>query len=37
MGEPERLRDAVKRIARDCERRRQEPKAGLLGEAWSRA
>jgi glyoxylase-like metal-dependent hydrolase (beta-lactamase superfamily II) len=33
MGEQERLRNALKRIARESERRRQEPKAGLLGEA----
>jgi hypothetical protein len=37
MGENERWRDALKRIAREGERRRQEPKAGLLGEAGSRA
>jgi len=30
MGEPLRLRDALKRIARSSERRRQEPKAGRL-------
>ena len=33
MGEREHPRNALKRIARDRERRRQEPQAGLVGEA----
>jgi hypothetical protein len=36
LGENERLRDALKRIAREFERREPERAAGLLGERWMR-
>jgi hypothetical protein len=36
VGEDERLRDALTRIAREAERREQERAAGLLGERWMR-
>jgi len=35
-AETERMRDAMKRIAREVERREQERAAGLLGERWMR-
>jgi len=36
LGEAERLRDALTRIAREAERREPERAAGLLGERWMR-